>query len=294
MESVSTPDTSIRHIGIVGAGKMGSAMARNLLSRGYAVSVWDRSEHAVDALAKAGAATAASLQALVEDVDAVIVMLWGDDAAREVSLAQVIPAARPQQLVIETSTLSPAMYETLESAARARGVAFLAAPVLGSVSVAQAGQLTILPGGERATYERALPLFEALASTVSYTGSVRASGNLKLANNVILAVFAETLGELLTLCDRAGVERRLAVETLTTTFQRAPASKTQQLLSDDSEPRFSLSALLKDLELAHGSIAALGVRMPVLETVLPLIRREAARGLGDRDYIVAALQPDAR
>jgi 3-hydroxyisobutyrate dehydrogenase-like beta-hydroxyacid dehydrogenase len=279
-------------VGVVGAGKMGSALARNLLAHGHTVSVWDRSREAADAVVAAGATAPPSLRSLVEGAETVIVMLWGDDAAREVSLAQVIPAARPGQLVVEMSTLSPAMYEILESVARARGVAFLAAPVLGSVNVAQAGQLTILPGGDRAAFDRARPLFESLGSTVSYTGSVRASGYLKLANNVILGVSAETLGELLSLCERAGVDRRMAIETLTGTFGRAAASKTEQLLNADSAPRFSLDALLKDLELAHRSADALGAAMPVLDTILPEVRRTAARGLGDRDYIVAALQPD--
>jgi 3-hydroxyisobutyrate dehydrogenase-like beta-hydroxyacid dehydrogenase len=101
------------HVGVVGLGKMGSAIARNLLARGYQVSVWNRSPEPADALAGAGAMRHSSLKELVEAVDTVIVMLWGDDAAREVTLGQVIPAARAPKLVIEMSTLSPAMYERL-------------------------------------------------------------------------------------------------------------------------------------------------------------------------------------
>lgn len=277
-------------VGIVGLGKMGSAMAQNLLARGYAVSVWNRTPHHAEELIAKGAVESPSIQALVDGVDTVIVMLWGDDVAREVSLGEVIPAARPDQLVIETSTLSPDMYATLESAALKRGVAFLAAPVLGSTPVAQQGALTILPGGEQATFERARPLLESLGSTVIYTGSVRASGFLKLANNEVLAVFAETLAELLRLCAHAGVDRRVAVDLLTGTFQRAATSKTEQLRSADAEPRFSLDALVKDLELAHRSAHLLDLSMPVLDAVLPEMQAAVERGLGEKDFIAVALQ----
>jgi len=270
---------------------MGSAIAHNLLARGYQVSVWNRSPEPVDALAKAGAMRHTSLQDLVAASDAVIVMLWGDDAAREVTLGQVIPAARAPKLLIEMSTLSPSMYETLEGAATKQGIEFLASPVLGSVPLAQQGSLTVLPGGSQAAFERARPLLESLGSTVTYTGSVSASAYLKLGNNAVIGVVAETLAELLEMCDRAGVDRRTAVESINGAFGRIANSKTQQLLDRDSDPRFSLNALLKDLQLAREAAQAVHVPTPVLDCVLPQVQQAAASGLGDRDYIVVALEP---
>jgi len=278
-------------VGVVGLGKMGSAIARNLLAHGYQVSVWDRSRDSVDGLATGGATPRASIEELVKAVDTVIVMLWGDEAAREVTLGHVIPAARAQQLIVEMSTLSPAMYETLESAAEGRGAEFLAAPVLGSVNAVQEGSLTILPGGRETAFERALPLLESLGKNVTYTGSASASGVLKLANNTIIGIVAETLAELLQLCDRAGIDRRVAVESLTGAFGRIANSKTQQLLDRDSKPRFSLNALLKDLLLSREAAGTLHVPVPILDCILPSIQSAAASGLGDRDYIALALEP---
>ena len=278
------------NVGVAGLGKMGSAIARNLLERGYQVSVWNRSPQAADALAAAGAVRRGSIKELVESVDEVIIMLWGDDAARQVTLGQVIPAARAPKLVIEMSTLSPAMYETLEAAAIRQGLEFLAVPVLGSVPLAEKGSLTVLPGGSEATFEHARPLLESLGSTVTYTGSVSASAYLKLGNNAVIGVVAETLAELLAVCDRAGVDRRTAVESINSAFGRVANSKTQQLLDRDSEPRFSLNALLKDLQLAREAAQAVDVPTPVLDCVLPEVQRAADSGLGDRDYIALAMQ----
>jgi len=280
------------HVGVVGLGKMGSAIARNLLTRRYQVSVWNRSPEPATPLIELGAMHQTSLKTLVEKADIVIVMLWGDDAARAVTLEQVIPAARASELVIEMSTLSPAMYETLETAANQRSVEFLAAPVLGSVNAAEQGSLTILAGGRETTFERAHPLLTSMGATVTYTGSVRASGYLKLGNNTVIGVVAATLAELLTVCERAGVERRLAVESITGAFGRIASSKTQQLLDRDSEPRFSLNALLKDLLLASEADRTVKVPTPILDCVLPVIEAAVARELGDRDYIVVALEPE--
>jgi 3-hydroxyisobutyrate dehydrogenase-like beta-hydroxyacid dehydrogenase len=279
------------HVGVIGLGKMGTAIASNLLERKYEVSVWNRSPQPVSELAARGATPQNSIEALVQVVDAVIIMLWGDDAAREVTLERVIPAARTSQLLIEMSTLSPAMYETLEDAASRKGVEFLAAPVLGSVNLAGQGSLTVLPGGRQSTFERARPLLESLGTTVTYTGSVKASGYLKLANNTVIGVVAETLTELLEVCDRAGVDRRLAVESISGAFGRIASSKTQQLLDRDSEPRFSLNALLKDLVLSQTAAQSVRVSTPVLDCVLPEVQRASANGLGERDYIALALEP---
>jgi 3-hydroxyisobutyrate dehydrogenase len=278
------------HVGVVGLGKMGSAIALNLLAREYQVSVWNRSPQPIDALVEHGATRQGSLAALVDAVEAVIVMLWGDDAAREVSLGQVIPAARTSQLLVEMSTLSPAMYETLESAAVKRGADFLATPVLGSTSAARQGSLTILAGGSETTFARARPLLDAIGTTVTYTGSARASGYLKLANNTVIGVVADTLAELLPMCERGGVDRALAIQSIGGAFGRVANSKIQQLLDRDSEPRFSLDALLKDLLLAREAAASVHAPVPVLDCVLPTIQRAADTGLGNRDYIAVALQ----
>ena len=104
---------------------------------------------------------------------------------------------------------------------------------------------------------------------------------------------AETLAELLQFCERGGVDRALAVDSIDGAFGRIAASKRQQLLDRDTEPRFTLDALLKDLLLAREAARSLQVDMPMLETVLPPIEHASAEGLGDRDYIVVAVEPVA-
>jgi len=276
------------HVGIAGTGKMGSAMARNLLDRDYRVSVWNVDRDMMDPLVAAGAAPFESLEGLVASVDATIAMLWDDEVAREISLGRIIPAARAGELVIELSTLSPQMYETLATAAAQRGVEFLACPVLGSVEGARAGTLTLLPGGTSQAFERGRELLGAMGSTIKFTGSPAASGHLKLAFNSMLCVNADAIGELLGIMGRAGVDRTLAIDALVQALERV-ATKRQQLIERDTQPRFSASALLKDLRLARVARQSLHVDAPLMECALAEFEAAVETGLGSEDYIAVGL-----
>jgi len=276
------------HVGIAGTGKMGSAIALNLLDRAYRVSVWNVDRDMLGAVVAAGAAPVENLESLVGSVDTLIAMLWDDDVAREISLRRIIPAARKGQLFIESSTLSPQMYESLAHAAAQRGLYFLACPVIGSVDGARTGALTLYPGGSSEAFERARELLSAVGSTVNFTGSPAASGHLKLASNCILGVLADAIGELLGTMRRAGVDRNLAVETLVYMLQRV-ATKRQQLIERDTQPRFSADALLKDLRLARAARESLHANAPLMDCTLAEFEKVVRTGVGNEDYIAVGL-----
>lgn len=281
-------------VGIAGLGKMGSAFAENLITRGYQVRVWDRSSDRTKPLVALGAEPAPTPEALVIGMDAVVVMLWDDLAAKEISLARIIPAASAPTIVIETSTLSPLMYQTLGQAAERKGLDFLACPVLGSVDLARGGKLIVLASGPEETFQRARELLESLGSTVTYVGPTGASGFLKLANNALIGIVAESLRELLKLCERGGIDEGLAVDSLTGAFGRIAASKVWQLHEHDTRPRFSLGALQKDLLLARDAGASVDVPLPLLETVIPSVQQGIDEGLSERDYISLVFSEDGR
>lgn len=275
-------------VGVIGLGKMGSSIARNLLDRGVPLSVWNRTPSAASELKSAGATVCNDVESLVGSVDAVVVMLWGDEVATEISLGRVIPAARSGQLVIECSTLSPRMYEKLAASSAEHAVDFLACPVIGSVDAARNGSLVLLPGGTRAVFERAKELLEKMGSTITFTGAPGASGFLKLASNSILGVIADSIGELLRINDKAGVDRALTIETVLRAFERAPL-KRSALLDRDTTARFSAGALLKDLHLATDARRSIGAEAPVLDCVTAGFEEAVGTGLADRDYISVSL-----
>ena len=276
-------------VGVAGLGKMGSALAENLLNRGYKIRVWDRSSDHAQQLVAHGAEPAATPEELVKGMDAVLIMLWDDAAAKEITLGRIIPAVSSPTIVIETSTLSPSMSQVLGRAADGKGLDFLACPVLGSVDLARTGKLTVLASGSEQTFARARELLETLGSTVTLVGPTGASAFLKLANNTIIGIVAESLRELLRLCKQAGIDEGLAIDSLTGAFGRIAGSKVQQLHDHDTRPRFSLGALYKDLLLARDAGACVDVALPLLETVIPSVKQGIDEGLSERDYIALAL-----
>jgi 3-hydroxyisobutyrate dehydrogenase-like beta-hydroxyacid dehydrogenase len=282
------PDALTMHVGIAGTGKMGSAIAHNLLERGYRIAAWNVDPAMMASLVEAGAIPCEDLATLVASVEAVIAMLWDDGVAREISLGRIIPAARRGQLVIECTTLSPQMYEELAHAAGDRGVHFLACPVIGSVDGARTGALSLFPGGSTEAFDHGRELLNAIGSSVRFTGSATASGHLKLASNCMLAVLAGSIGELLATMRRAGVDRVLAVDTLVYMLQRV-ASKHQQLMERDTRARFSASALVKDLRLASAARESLRVNAPLTDLASAEFERAVELGLGDEDYIAVGL-----
>lgn len=281
------------HVGIAGTGKMGSAIACNLLDRHYRVSVWNVDRNMMGGVLEAGATPFDEVDSLVASVDVVIAMLWDDEVAREVSLGRILPAARQGQLVVECTTLSPQMYEALAEVAARRGVHFLACPAIGSVDGARAGALSLFPGGTMEAFERGRELLSAIGSSVRFTGSPAASGHLKLASNCMLAVLAEAIGELLGTMRRAGVERTLAVETLVYMLERV-ATKRQQLIDRDTRARFSADALVKDLHIADAARQLLQVTAPVVDVASAEFVRAVAAGLGDEDYIAVGLARESK
>jgi 3-hydroxyisobutyrate dehydrogenase-like beta-hydroxyacid dehydrogenase len=180
------------------------------------------------------------------------------------------------------------MYELLAEAAAQREVNFLACPVLGSVDGARAGTLTLLPGGSSQAFDRGRELLSAMGSTIKFTGSPTASGHLKLAYNSMLSVNADSIGELLGIMARAGVDRALAIDTLVQALERI-ATKRQQLHERDTRPRFSAGALLKDLRLARAARQSLHVNAPVLDCALAEFEKAVETGLGNEDYIAVGL-----
>ncbi len=128
-----------------------------------------------------------------------------------------------------------------------------------------------------------------MGSTVTFTGSPGASGHLKLAFNSMLAVLADSIGELLGIAGKAGVDRALTIDALMQALGRV-ATKRQQLIDCDTQPRFSANALLKDLRLARAARENLGVSAPLMDRALAEFEEvvEAAR-VGNEDYIAVGL-----
>jgi 3-hydroxyisobutyrate dehydrogenase len=188
-------------VGICGMGRMGSAIARRLLSLGEEVVVWNRDTARTKPLAEAGARVAATPAALARECDSVITMLFDGPAVEAVYLGPggLLEADLKGKLLIEMSTTGPVAAQSVGKAAVAAGASFVECPVGGSVKPAAEGKLLGLVGGSDEDVERARPILEKLCRRIEHAGPIGGGARLKLAINLPLLVYWQSLGEALAL-----------------------------------------------------------------------------------------------
>jgi 2-hydroxy-3-oxopropionate reductase len=275
-------------LGFIGLGIMGRPMAKNLLKAGHPLVVHSRSKGPVDQLTDAGARAATSPKAVAEQVDILITMLPNSPDVEQVALgpAGVVEGVRQGLIYVDMSTISPLVSQKVGKALAARGAQMLDAPVSGGERGAIDGALSIMVGGDQATFDRVLPVLQAMGKTITHLGPLGAGGFTKLANQIIVAVNLTALGEALTLAKKAGLNRELTLRALGGGLagSRCLDQKTSNYLSNTYTPGFKIDLHFKDLGLIMESGRALGVPLPTTALVQELFAALRVRGRGGLDH----------
>lgn len=274
-------------IGFIGLGVMGAPMARNLLAAGYEVVAWNRSPGPLEALVEAGARSADGPAAVAAEAEILVTILGDDAAVREVLGGPdgVIAAAPAGALVIDMSTVSPALARELAAAAGERGVGFLDAPVSGGDVGAREGTLSIMVGGEAAEVERARPIFEVLGARVTHVGGAGAGQVAKACNQVVVAVIFAGLAEALVLGSKLGADPAAILDAVGggMAANRIMEVRRDNFLDHDFAPGFKIDLHHKDLEIALGASAEVDAPLPLTAEVQQMLRQLRAGGHGEED-----------
>jgi len=277
----------------LGLGTMGAPMAANLAKAGVALRVWNRSEGPAARLAEVGAEPAASPAEAARGADVLIAMLADDAATKAVLLdGGALEALAPGALLVNMATVAVAVGASLAAQAESRGVAYIAAPVLGRVNVAEAGELNILAGGRADAIDRAQPLFDVMGRKTWRFGDRPEQANaVKLAVNFMLASAIETMGEAASLAEGHGVAGADFLAMATSTVFAAPAYQGYgaAIASETFEPAgFKLSLGLKDVRLALEAAEAARTPMPFAAVLRDNLIDGVAHGDGDLDWAALA------
>lgn len=284
------------NIGFIGLGNMGRPMARNLLSGGFAVTVYGRRKPVIDELVAAGASAAESPREVAERSDVVITMLPDSPDVKSVVVGPdgVLEGSRPGMVVIDMSTISPAVTREIAEIAATRGVKYLDAPVSGGVSGAEAGTLSIMVGGDEQVYEKCLPVFNALGKNINYMGGTGMGQTAKLCNQVICVLNIEAVCEGLMLGAKAGLdlEKLLSVVTAGAAGSWMLSNLGPKMVERDFEPGFKVALQQKDIRLALAAADELKVPLPGVSIVSQLFRSVEAVGMGERgtQALITALE----
>jgi 3-hydroxyisobutyrate dehydrogenase len=273
-------------IGIAGTGRMGTAFARRLLETGHKVRIWNRHADRTAAAVSAGA-EAVGLAGLAT-CDVILLSLTDASASQSV-LHELADTGLPGRLVIEMSTLMPDEAEALAPLAQAAGADFVHCPVGGTVAPALKGQLLGMAGGTVAAFDRARPVLAALCRRVEHLGTVGAAARMKLAVNLPLAIYWQTLGESLALLRGAGVPDDLAISLIAdssagpTVLKNRAQVVVDTLAGTDQPGTFDIAGLAKDLGLALKLASSEAADLPLARSTQPLYAAALAAGLGGFD-----------
>lgn len=280
------------HIGIAGTGKMGSAIAARLLGLGHQVSVWNRTKERAAPLLAAGAGWAASPRLLVERAEAVITIVTDAAALDHVYGGSdgLLSAPPKEYLFIDMSTIPPARQQAMGTRAAAAGAAYLECPVGGSVGPAREGKLLGLAGGAPEHFERARPILELLCRRVEHLGPLGAGSAMKLAINLPLMVYWQTLGEALSLIQPLGLDPARVVDIFSDSSGgpnmlkvRGPMIAQALAGAAGGQVTVDLATMRKDVRSMLDQGARDSLRMPVTSVALDCMDRAADAGLDGAD-----------
>ena len=280
-------------VAVLGTGIMGSAMARNLLRAGLAVTVWDRSPEATAGLAREGARAAGSAAGAVRDADVVITTLPTAAVVESVMFGdRVAEAFTPGAVWAQMGTIG--VEATEQTAARLEkvrpGVLFVDAPVSGSKGPAEQGQLLILASGPAAAQEATRPVFSAIGRKTLWLGGETGQGSrMKIVVNAYMSVLIEGVAEARELAAQLGVDAAKLAEAIEGGPLDAPIAdaKLHKMERGDYAPEFPLEWALKDVDLAIAE--APGATLPLLAALSRQWRATVDAGHGREDVSAARL-----
>ena len=275
-------------VAVLGAGRMGSAMARRVAGAGHGLTVWNRTEAAARALSASvpGARVAGTAAEAVRGCDVVLSVLADGAATCAVLLDTDVVSALPRGgVVCDLATSGVAAAGALGAGLAEAGVPFVDAPVSGSVPAVEAGTLLVMAGGDPAAIAAAEPILAAFARRVVRVGEVSAGQAMKLAVNLVVHDLNAALAEALVLAENAGIAREDAYDVLADSVVAAPfvGYKRAAFLDPDTPVAMSLDLVRKDLRLIAELAADVGVAIEVTTAAEAVVEAACEAGHGSED-----------
>ena len=274
------------HIGFIGLGIMGKPMALNLIKAGFKLTVYNRTADKCRPLVEAGANAAHSPGEVAEATDTVITIVSDTADVESVLFGKdgIQQGLRKRQVVIDMSTISPTATVSFAHRLRELDVELLDAPVTGGEKGAIEGSLAIMVGGRRETFDRCLPVFEALGKTIVYAGGNGAGQKTKLVNQILCAQHIVAMVDGLRFARLSGLDLDATLRIVSSGAAGSwmLSNLAPRILKDDFAPGFTIKLQQKDLRLVREAIEEHGAPFPAAELTYGLFTEAVEAGLGEQ------------
>lgn len=275
----------MKKIGFIGVGIMGKSMVRNLMKRGFEVSIFARNKEKVLDVISEGASFYSTIKECVYICDAVITIVGFPKDVEEVYFGEngILENVKEGTYVIDMTTSSPKLAVKIFEKAKEKGIKALDAPVTGGDIGAKNGTLTILVGGKEEDYKACLPVFQAMGTNIHYEGEAGFGQHTKLANQIMIAGAISGVCEAIAYAKDKGLDVKKMLDSVST---GAAGSKQLELVSpkileEDFDPGFFIKHFIKDMKLAKEESIADDINLNVLSKVLENYEALEKEGFGD-------------
>mgnify|MGYP001817651522 CR=1 FL=1 len=274
-------------VGFCGLGTMGAAMAANVASAGFDLTVWNRTPGKAGAAVAAGAVEALSPAAVASASDLVVICVSDSPDVEAVLFGEggLADGLTEGTLVVDCSTIAPGATREFAARLATSDVGFVDAPVSGGSEGAVKGTLTIMVGGAPEDVERARPVLEAMGTTITHMGPVGAGQTTKAVNQVILSGVYLGVAEGMVLAMKSGLDARQVAEALSAGAAGSWVlqNRAQRMIDDDYPLGFRIALHLKDLSIALEQAREVGAALPISAMAAQIEAGLVARGHGDDD-----------
>lgn len=276
------------NIGFIGLGVMGSRIVKRLLDAGHSVTGYNRTKSKAQWLLDAGMKWADSPQAVAKAVEVVFTMVSNTSALQAVTGGSdgLLAGLRPGAIFVDMSTVSPEVIRSLAAQVTSKGAQMLDAPVSGSVTTLEEGKLSIMVGGDPASFERVQPILLDIGPKVTRVGGNGLAVSMKIATNLSLAVQMLAFSEAVLLAEKSGIARETAVEVLLNSVIASPMVKYRGpfVMGMPDEAWFNVNMMQKDMLLALEMGRQFEVPLPTTAVTNEMLTTARGMGLAEKDF----------
>lgn len=278
------------NLGFIGLGTMGGQMVNRLLGKGHTVTGYNRTRAKAAWLTAKGMKLANTPREVAEAADVVFAMVTNGDALKQLAEGPdgLLAGLSAGKIFSDISTINPDLSREMAEKVRATGADMVDSPVSGSVITLQQGQLSVMVGGRKETFDRLKPLLEDIGPKVTYVGGNGLALTTKIAINLNLAVQMLAFSEGVLLAEKSGIDRKVAVEALTNSAISSPVIKYRGpfVLEQPEEAWFDVNMMQKDMLLALELGRKLDVPLPTTAVSNEFLTAARGMNMAKLDYAV--------
>ncbi len=278
----------MKKIGIIGLGMLGNAVALNLLESNFKITAYNRTKEKTFQLQKKGATIVDTPKEVAENSELVIIVVKDAKAVRQVSFEKngIIEGNHEKLIVADMSTIEPVESKNISKKFLNYGINKLDIPVMGGPNVAITGDLVMMASGNKESFDSCEKIFNIISNKVFFLGESGIAHSIKLAMNLQITMLALALSEGIMLVEKSGVDPKIFLEILNSTYFKTGMSekKAFKMIDGKYNTTFTLANLKKDITTMTKAAKSLGIELPMISKAEQVYENAMNEGFGEIDY----------